>query len=385
MLKTSTMSLSWGVLLVLLFMNRVIYSEESELKNSLLSFHGVDEPAWEPTRRIISDEAFAHMLREYQEKLPSRQKATNAVNRLIKYHPTLRPLIERVKNRDVPEEDILRVLFVGPSGYGKTYIAKALAKYWKTQCIFVSGSYFGSTRYPEVVNIFNLFTALLERPEQSFTVIIDHFMLPARFIEGNDHQNAIARALWQSLDACRQTKHICVVATDCGDSKRLFNEFKVPFAYNIFEIGPMQTEDIIEIMQEFLGNKGRVQCSQECLHRLAKSVKHLSIREIDDLIDESKALAIMETENPDALLTDQHLEQTFEELREPTFFEKLWASRRKYWNNICSTRNMVTGMFIAGTGLCAYNKYRREGFTLSVLGALLTGTAITLNYYASYS
>jgi transcriptional regulator with AAA-type ATPase domain len=128
------MPLSWHVLLILLSVNSVSYSEESDLQRSLISFYGVDEQPVQPIRRVISDEAFARMLHEYQAKLPSTQKAANAVNRLIKYHPILRPLIERVKNRDVQDEDTLRLLFVGPSGYGKTYTAKALAKYWNNVC-----------------------------------------------------------------------------------------------------------------------------------------------------------------------------------------------------------------------------------------------------------
>ena len=330
---------------------------------------------WKP-KLIIPDEEFFAMAEQYRIDLPSLLEATRTVNRISKQHPKLGRLINRIKNPVLYEDIPSRLLFVGPPGCGKTHAAMAIASYCNAYCFFIKGSEVGNTYQnsgPDFIN--RLFRSLLERPEKPFIVIIDEFMAVAKFDDDgkNEQQNKTARSVWQALDDCARKQHVCVIGTDNEDPEKFSQQVKSRFAHKIFTFQHMKQNDIVEVMKECLGYypyvDGDYHCSDEFLAQLAKSVEHHSIREIEDLIKESKAYAIDESEGRPAVVTEQHLKFIFDEYRDPTWLEKVWTDRDKHFSNLTSARAVSIYMFIGGLGLSPQNyKY---GGVLMGLGGLV--------------
>jgi hypothetical protein len=351
---------------------------------ALLFFSSFVQVADDPAQlnRRVSDDDFAIMSMQYKVDLPHQEVSDNIVNRLRRDHPGLNLMLPFIKNPylcqygDYPS----RLLFNGPSGSGKKTAARAIAKYANASCILLETSAFRH-RYQGSLFINKLFDALLERPDQLFVVVIDGIVQVSQ-------QERVAADLCCILDACENKKHICVIGTDNVGPSNLPIRLKIRFAYDTFTLAYPNPEDIVGLMKECLGYKQHDEvphCSDAFLRQLAGSLQKIPLETIEDLIDESKALAIMETQNSDAFVTEQHLVKMFSEYREPTFCEKLCANRTKCWSIIRSPGTIATGMFVVGTGLFFYDRYKRNGFTLSTLASLLAGTAAALNYYHSPS
>lgn len=332
--------------------------------------------------RVIPDEIFDQFLWHYKTDLPSDEEAKTIVSRLKKEHPDLKCIIKCIKNPDAFKRVKYpsRLLFVGASGCGKTIAAKAIAKRYGSKCVFVKGSGVGDTYQNSGATFIGyLFDGLLERPEQPVVVIFDELMAIARFVDNDKEiqQNKTAMAFWQALDDCAQKRHICVIGTDNGDPKKLADQLKTRFAHNIFEFNHVAQSDMVVIIKECLERDSIGEshaCSDEFLKQLAQSVEHLSIREIEDLIEKSKMLAIGEKKelDPNAKVTERHLLQIFNKYRELTWAEKLWTERNKHFRNLMSARAVSLYMTLGGIGLEASDSpYRNYGFALTALGACM--------------
>ncbi len=332
----------------------------------------------------FSDQTFLDLLNSYKTELPSQEAAENIVNRLMRDHPDLSFTIPSIRYPAFCEDEYpSRLLFVGPSGYGKTTAAKAIAKYCNATCIFIKGSAIGDTyQNSGSVLIDKVFGAILERPERLFVVIIDELIAVSQLSGDNKdiQQNKIVMSLWQALDQCELARHVCLIGTDNQDPEKLPIQLRTRFAYNTFTFKNAISEDILGFMKERLRNRLDEKCSDEFLAYLAESVKLLSLREIKILIGKSKLLAAHELKNPKAKVTERHLKQIFSANIPPTGLSKAWKDRNKYWGNLTSPRSIAVGALVAGTGIKLYDSYRRNGFTLSTGAALLLGTAYAIKY-----
>ncbi len=331
-------------------------------------------------KRIIPDEMFDQIITRYTIDLPSVKDAERVVNRVIKQHPGLKPIIQSIKDPNLCQYFTYpsQLLFVGPSGCGKTHAAKALAKYCNKQCVFIEGSEVGNTyRNSGSTLITDLFKGMLERPEKGFMVIIDEFMAVAKFIDDDKEmqQNKTATALWKGLDRCADKKHVCVVATDNGDPATLTEALKTRFSYDIFRFRHMEQDGILEVIEECLSdnvNGVMPEYRAGFLNQFTKSVKHLPIRQIKKLIERGKMLAVTEKNDPKAIATEDDLMRALDIYRDPTWLEKVWMDRDTHISNLTSARAASIYMLVGGLGLSSQDyKY----------GAMLMGLGGFVNAY----
>ncbi len=333
---------------------------------------------------IFSDEAFQEILVRYRTDLPSKKEAQDRIDAFIEQHPVFDLVMQQFANPKLFKRAKYpsRLLFVGPSGCGKTTTAKALAKHCDMTCVFIKGSAVGNTyQNSGATFIAELFQAMLERPEQKFMVIIDEFMAVAQFTEDAKElqQNKTAMALWQALDACENKRHICVIGTDNGDPDELVDQLKTRFAHDIFVFQHAQQDGVVRMMKECLGyhaDSGDIKACQPCsdafLQQLAQSVTYLSLREIEDLIEKAKVLAIAEVRSPTAAVTEKHLKRVFAAYQEPHWLKKIWLDRHKHLYNMVSPRALSLYMTLGGFGIQTYgNQYETYGTMLAACGLLL--------------
>jgi len=336
--------------------------------------------------RVIADDAFGEMLAQYRTDLPHELEAKLRIQSLIEQHPALDLVIQQLTRPELFKRAKYpsRLLFVGPSGCGKTTAAKALAAYCDMTCVFIKGSAVGNTYQNSGATLINdLFRGMIERPEQQFLVIIDEFMAVAKFVDDvkEMQQNKTAMALWQALDDCESKRHICIIGTDNNDPEQLADQLKTRFKHNMFVFHAAQKNDMLTMIKECLSSqllyatkniKSQVCWDEHYLHALARSVEHLSMREVRDLIEKAHILAIAEAQDPDALVTKDHLTRVFHAYKEPSWLHKIWMHRERHIKNLVSMRAVTLYMAISGMILRLYTEqYKDHGTMLATLGMML--------------
>jgi hypothetical protein len=188
-------------------------------------------------------------------------------------------------------------------------------------------------------------------------------------------QNAMVSAFCCALDDCESKRNVCVIGTGEINLAQLSDRIKTRFAYDIFRFNQLPTNHLVDVMKEcldydLLPSGGRVNaCSDEFLMELAQSVRHRSIREVEDLIKEAKSHAVDELEQAGEIVTEEHLRYIFNEYRDPTWLEKIWADRNKHLQNLTSLRAISLYMTVGGIGLIAYDSPQKNyGKALILLG-----------------
>ncbi len=328
----------------------------------------------------VSDEAFARLLLKFDTDLPSKAEAENRVAQLAKEHPKLDTIIQYFAEPD-EYKDIKypsRMLFLGPCGCGKTTAALAIAKHCNMHCAFVRASAVGNTYQNSGATLIeDLFAGMLGRENQSFMLLCDEFLEVAKFSDEDRDEQRIktAIALWTGLDACRRRRNVCVVGTDYRDIEQLQDPFKTRFMKRIFHFKPVDDLRMFQIIKEcLLSSEGTFssECSDAFLQQMAKDVLHLSIREVEDLVEDVKMEVRVHSKGQHAVITEEHLKEAFREHKKPGWIESVWNKREKHFSNLTSARAASIYMLVGGLGLSSQDyKY----------GAMLMGLGGFVNAY----
>jgi AAA+ superfamily predicted ATPase len=327
----------------------------------------------------------------FKRKLPSKAVTKKVIKEAKRQHPNLRQVIKQLKNPEGYErvKHPSRLLFVGPSGCGKTTTAEALAKYCDLICIFIKASSIATTYQNSGAQFFEmLFRSLKEYDAEEFLVIIDEISLITQMSsDGKDEQqNKMATAFWLGLDEIRNERHICVIGTTNSDPKDLPEQLKTRFANNIYHFAQPETETIISLIKDNLDFIPKewsrplfrtdadkfYTCPDTYIQQLAEKVSHLSLREVEDLVEKAKALAITESDDPRARVTVTHLETAFAEHMQ-SWYIKVWQNKSIYFKSVISPRAFT--LYTAVTGLIMHfytDRYKDHGLFIAAIASLIS-------------
>lgn len=327
----------------------------------------------------------------FKHKLPSKEMTDKVIKDAKRQHPKLRQAIKQLKDtsdRYVRVKHPTRMLFVGPSGCGKTTVAEAIAKHCELTCIFVKASSIATTYQNSGAQFFEmLFRSLKEDDREDYLVIIDEISLVTQMSsdERELQQNKMATAFWLGLDEIRNERHICVIGTTNIDPKTLPEQLKTRFANNIYYFEQPKIDTVINLIKDNLNfvpkygphrtkrpELGKLyNCSNEYIQQLAECVSHLSLREIEDLVEKAKVLAISESNDPYAPVTSTHLEKAFAEYT-PSWYAKAWRSKATYFKPLVSPRVLTLYAAVAGLIMHFYTKqYREQGLFVTALASVI--------------
>jgi SpoVK/Ycf46/Vps4 family AAA+-type ATPase len=325
----------------------------------------------------------------FKRKLPSVQLTKKVMKEAKRQHPKLRQVIKQLRDDERYErvKYPTRLLFVGPSGCGKTTTAEALARYCDQTCIFINASSIATTYQNSGAQFFDIFfRCLKENDSEEFLVIIDEISLITQMSsnEKDGQQNKMATAFWLGLDEIRNKRHICVIGTTNSDPKTLPEQLKTRFANNIYYFEHPTVDTITALIKDNLNTipKSKAHkshtypeklynCSNTYIQQLAESVSHLSLREIEDLVEKAKALAITESNDPYALVTVAHLEQVFAEHTQ-SWYSQAWRHKTKYLKPLVSARAFTFYAAISGLLMHFYSdNYKEHGLFLTTIASLI--------------
>lgn len=330
------------------------------------------------------------LLSMHQIELPSMQIATQRIQQLTVEHSGLADVLDRFRNpaKYLRIKYPTRMLFTGPSGTGKTTGAEALARYCGMTCLFVKGSSVGTTYMNSGSQFFKkFFECLIKHPENPYLVIVDELSTVTQFSdsEKDAQQFKTATEFWLGLDTIQKHRHICVVGTDNRDPNDLPEQLKTRFKHNIFHFQNGNVSTIVAMMKNILNKTDPTapstsseptallhNCSDSFLHRLAQGVSHLSYREIEELVEQSIAHALAQSDNPHAIVEEAHMQNIFNLHKDPTWYQKAWKERNLYLKSIVSPRALNLYLACTGIGLRFFTeKYAKVGSGLQAL-ALIT-------------
>lgn len=320
----------------------------------------------------------------FKRKLPNRAAAKKRIQKIKLEHPDLRRIIKQLKNPNTycRVKHPSRLLLIGPSGCGKTTAAEALAKYCGMTCIFIKASSVANTFQNSGAQFFEfLFRTLKQNYQQQFMVIIDEISIIAQFSQDDRdlQQNKTATAFWLGLDEIRNERHICVVGTDNKDPENLPDQIKTRFNNNIFYFEPPKTDTIVSLIKDSLEyileddvlEYALHTCSDQFLHKLAHSISHLSLREIEDLAEQAKALAIEESDHPYAIVTEHHVLKIFSEHNQ-NWYKKALKNRSLIFKQLISPRACTLYAAVTGLVMHFYTKeYKEHGLFITTLATLI--------------
>lgn len=332
------------------------------------------------------------LLDAFEHDLPDCDTAEKIVREAMLEHPKLSLIIKQLGDSSLYSraKHPTRLLFVGPSGCGKTTLAEAIASACDMTCIFIKASSIATTYQNSGAQFFELlFRCLKNNPDHDFLVIIDEISAIAQQVanEKDLQQNKMATSFWLGLDQIRNERHICIIGTDNKDPETLPDQIKTRFKNNIFHFKPPAITKIVSFMKDCLGQSPKEDnevwscvkakslkfhnCSDAFLKNLAQCVSLISLREIEDLIDTAKALAIDENEDPYALVHERHMLQAFSAYTD-SWFKKLWNSKEKYFKSMISLRACTLYAATAGMYMHFYTKqYREHGLFVTALASII--------------
>lgn len=330
------------------------------------------------------------LLSMHQIELPNMHIATQRIEQLTAEHSGLTDVLDRFRNpaKYLRIKYPTRMLFTGPSGSGKTTGAEALARYCGMTCLFVKGSSVGTTYMNSGSQFFKkFFECLIKHPENPYLVIVDELSTVTQFSdsEKDAQQFKTATEFWLGLDAIQKYRHICLVGTDNRDPEDLPEQLKTRFKYNTFHFQNGNVNTIIMMMKSILNKIDPSaasssseptaplhNCSDSFLHGLAKSVSHISYREIEELVEKSIAHALIKSDNPHTVVEEIHMKAIFNLHKDPTWYQQAWKERNLYLKSIVSPRALNLYLACTGIGLRFFTeKYSKVGAGLQAL-ALIT-------------
>lgn len=320
----------------------------------------------------------------FKRKLPKYAAAKKRIQKIKLEHPGLRRIIKQLKNPNTycRVKHPSRLLLIGPSGCGKTTAAEALAKYCGMTCIFIKASSVANTFQNSGAQFFEfLFRTLKQNYHQQFMVIIDEISIIAQFSQDDRdlQQNKTATAFWLGLDEIRNERHICIVGTDNKDPENLPDQIKTRFNNNIFYFEPPKTDTIVSlikdsleyILEDDIPEYALHTCSDRFLHSLAQNISHLSLREIEDLAEQAKVLAIEESNHPYAIVTEHHLLKIFSEHNQ-SWYKKAIKNRSLIFKQLISPRACTLYAAVTGLVMHFYTKeYKEHGLFITALATLI--------------
>lgn len=191
------------------------------------------------------------LLQQYSTDLPSMKEAESAIADIINRHPwgnQFQAAVKHLKHPDFFKDTKFptRMLFTGPSGYGKTFAMKAIATYTGMPYLFTYGNDVScGDQDSATVFLTNLYTRLAQHPDQKFLILLDETSVLAERFHIYD--------LWPTLEAFKDLQNVCLIATDCTKVEKLDAPIHNFFNCHIFNFGPLQASRIAEIITEQLG------------------------------------------------------------------------------------------------------------------------------------
>jgi len=197
---------------------------------------------------------------------------------------------ELLNHNNYKEDPPKKVLFVGPSGTGKTALAKIIANKIDAKLEFVSAhTLLNEYKNSGPQNIERLFDKITQSGQRCVVVIDEVDCLFRGHNSKHDPDPRTAEALWSALDRISKDKNIFFIGT-LNNNKEIPTPLKDRFAHNIVKF-ELPDKTLRREILEFYLKKIKHSCDSGCLDHLVKNSSDKSSRILEDLICEGSRQA----------------------------------------------------------------------------------------------
>jgi len=215
----------------------------------------------------------------------------------------IKSIIGHIKNKQV-EQEVIRILFVGPPGNGKTTLAQAIAQECNRPCHFIRASAIGDTyQFSRERDLKKLFAYIRCNPNA--VIVIDEI---DAIKDHENEPNRTAEVLQSIIDVCnKRYPNVAFIATT-NDKKLIPPALLSRFSQTIIEIPEPDIELRLRMIQRccrVLGEKHiQHNLSQSDMLAFAEKTDHFSIRHIESMF---RTAIIMATGSEDKQVSKPRL------------------------------------------------------------------------------
>jgi AAA+ superfamily predicted ATPase len=249
------------------------------------------------------------------------------------------------------------ILLEGPSGFGKSTLAKLIACTAKPKAYFIKGSAFADEyKNSGSHNLRKLFSTLFQLGEQVAVVIDELGALTDRAQEHIDQD--MIKEFWMILDESAQKKNVLIVAT-INELDTLPATLKTRFKGRSYSVESPSRALRIRIVNYHLPEFGYLKRSTK--NRLLACASALSIRELEDVLHNAQEYAQIEgTYNNH--VNDQNVLDALSDLKktEKKFQQPLHQRVDKYIPWLLTGIGVVTGIVGIGVSVYMQNKLHND-------------------------
>jgi ankyrin repeat protein/AAA+ superfamily predicted ATPase len=215
----------------------------------------------------------------------------------------IKSIIGHIKNKQV-EQEVIRILFVGPPGNGKTTLAQAIAQECNRPCHFIRASAIGDTyQFSRERDLKKLFAYIRCNPNA--VIVIDEI---DAIKDRENEPNRTAEVLQSIIDACNKRYPNVVFIATTNDKKLVPPALLSRFSQTIIEIPEPNNELRLRMIQRccrVLGEKHiQHKLSQNDMLAFATKTDHFSIRHIESMF---RTAIIMATGSEDRQVSKPRL------------------------------------------------------------------------------